>query len=502
MKRNKLLYRSVILLAFLALNGFILFGISQILAYLNTGADTSKLLHLGTALKTDYIPHLQWTDIKNPGRPLEPYTQEKIARDYLDAWYVRQVAFNSGDPNGIEDHYTAMSRQKLYALLDENNAQDVRVESTTLSHHLSLEFYSADGTLAVLRDTNLERYQRVFKHDFLQFQGTEIADYRVVLLLENGVWRIRHIQQLAQHEPPVIQALDFLPKGAIEGINYYTQDAPWDTFGESYTTQRTQTDFAYIKELNLNTIRIFIGYEDFGKGAVKPEKLNRLLDLLNVAAASDLKVIVTLFDFYGNYALTDWAQTQQHLTTLVKAIQEHPALIAWDLKNEPDLDFDSRGELLVHAWLSQMIKVIKRIDTTHPITIGWSSAAAALQLEDQVDYISFHHYTALDELPEIMTMLSSQTEKPIVLEEFGRSANQGLWNPLGYSRKSQAAYYQEFFTTQGRPVHFLSWTLYDFEHIPNQVAGPYPWRKQKQQYFGLIDKNGEKNEAFEVVKNR
>jgi len=101
------------------------------LAYLNTGADTSKLLHIGTALKTDYTPEVQWIDTINPGRPLETYAQQKITRDYLDAWYVRQQAFNDGDRSGIEDHYTANSRQKLYTLLDQNSQNNIRIESTT-----------------------------------------------------------------------------------------------------------------------------------------------------------------------------------------------------------------------------------------------------------------------------------------------------------------------------------------------------------------------------------
>ena len=499
MKTNKLIYRSCILLVFLAINGLILFGISQILAYLNTGADTSKLLHIGTALKTDYTPQLQWTSIENPGRPLETYTQEKITRDYLDAWYVRQRAFNGGDRSGIEDHYTASSRQKLYTLLDENNAQDIRIESTTLSHHLSLEFYSADGTLAVLTDHTLKRYQRVFKNDFLQYQGTAIGDYRVVLLLENGVWRIRHIQQLAQQAIPKISSPAFTPQQPIAGINYYPQDAPWDTFGKSYTTARTQQDFALIKELHLNTIRIFVGYDDFGKGQVKAEKLERLLDLLDQAQTADLQVIVTLFDFYGNYDLIDWTATQQHLLHIVNAIKTHPALYAWDIKNEPDLDFDSRSQSLVTAWLSEMIYILKTEDTVHPVTIGWSSPERALVLEDHVDYVSFHYYKDLQDLPAAYAAIQSQTDKALVLEEFGRSANRGLWNPMGYSRKQQASYYADFFNTVDRPTHFLSWTLYDFEAIPDQVAGRLPWRKAKQRYFGLIGVDGGRNEAFRVI---
>jgi len=502
MSMSKLTYRTLILLAFVTVNGFILFGISQVLAYLNTGADTNKLLHIGTALKTDYTPEVEWVDTINPGRPLETYAKQKITRDYLDAWYVRQQAFNGGDRSGIEDHYTVNSRQKLYSLLDQNSQNNIRIESTTLSHTLSLEFYSADGTLAVLTDNHLRRYQRVFKNDFLQYQGEEQASYRIILLLENGVWRIRHLQKLTSETPEIPIDKPFVPATTIAGINYYPQQTPWDTFGQSYNGVQIQKDFALIKELKLNTIRVFIGYEDFGKGEVSSEKMERLIDLLDRAAAADLQVIVTLFDFYGDYSVVDWTANQRHVLTIANTIKAHPALYAWDIKNEPDLDFKNRTSALVTAWLEQMLHILKATDPQHPITIGWSTAENALLMEDQVDYISFHYYKDLKDLNTTYKTLKEGTHKTIILEEFGRSANRGFWNPIGYSRNQQANYYKDFFNIKDSDLHFLSWTLYDFKNIPDQVTGRWPWRKQKQKHFGIINADEKKTSAFEVIKHQ
>ena len=92
MKKNKLLYRSFIIIAFLAVNAVIIYGISQVIAYLNTGADSSKMLHLDLARTDYYLPEVAWENIDNPGRPLEPANQLKIEQDYLDAWYVKNLA--------------------------------------------------------------------------------------------------------------------------------------------------------------------------------------------------------------------------------------------------------------------------------------------------------------------------------------------------------------------------------------------------------------------------
>ncbi|MEP0263737.1 cellulase family glycosylhydrolase [Dokdonia sp.] len=503
MKINKLTYRSLIIIVFVILNAGVLYGIGQVLAFLNTGADRSQILHLDLTREQYYTPEITWESIENPGRPLEPFNQTKIEQDYLDAWYVRNTAFMSYDQTAIEDHYTQNARIKIYESLQENIDKQIKIENTTLTHDLSLEMYSADGTLAVLTDRNVTSYQRVFQEEQLQYEGYTLSDYRVVLLLEDGVWRVRHIEKIKTGQVSNISSKKIKLSTTIEGMNYYPQDSPWNTFGADFDSTIIREDFKIIKDLRLNTIRIFIGYEDFGGPTVSQEKLDKLQQLLDEASQANLQVIITLFDFYGDYRVSDWTRTQKHLSTIVNVIKDHPALYAWDLKNEADLDFETRGASLVTAWLQQMTQSLRSIDPDHPITIGWSSPEAALTLEKEVDYVSFHYYKDLTDLSKVFTELQQQTDKPIVLEEIGLSSYRGLWNPFGYSEKDQTAFYTELLTIQkNNNISFLSWTLYDFKEIPQQVAGRYPWRRNKQLYFGLIDTNGEKEDAYQIVKDR
>ena len=126
---------------FIFINAGILYGISQVIAYLNTGADRSKMLHLDTKRDRYYVPEVIWDTIENPGRPIEAATQRKIEEDYLDAWYVKNTAFFTGTDAGIFDHYTASAREKVHELIEQNREDHTTIESTTLSHHLTLEFY-------------------------------------------------------------------------------------------------------------------------------------------------------------------------------------------------------------------------------------------------------------------------------------------------------------------------------------------------------------------------
>lgn len=503
MKKNKSLYRIAIIAGFILINAGILYGISQVIAYLNTGADRSKMLHLDVARVDRYIPELIWEVMDNPGRPMEEANLLKIEEDYLDAWHTKNTAFFTGNDTGIFDHFTADARNKLTDLVAINKEQNTYIETTTLSHHLTLEFYSADGTIAVLTDRNITGIERVFKNDQFLYERAFNEDYKIILLLEDGFWRIRHFEKIASNALVPSFTPVALKTTLLEGMNYYPQMSPWDTFGEQFNTDTIYQDLRIIKDLRFNSVRIFVGYEDFGKAQVSQSKLTKLKELLDEAQKADLNVIITLFDFYGDYRLQDWTLTNAHLRKIVTAVKDHPALLAWDLKNEPDLDFENRGERAVLSWLSQSIHYLKSIDIKHPVTIGWSAPEKAILLEEKVDIVSYHYYRDLEDLGAAHSKLTKATLKPVVLQEFGMSTYRGLWNPFGYSPKDQKAYYQEFFAIQKQhDLSFFSWTLYDYEEIPTSVAGRYPWRRNKQKQFGIISQGNELKPVYPIIKNR
>lgn len=491
-------------MVFIAINAFVIFGVSQLLTYLNTGADKSSMFHEDIKNTIYYTPNVHWEHLENPGRPMEIPTLKRIEKNYLDAWHTRYVALRTGNTAGIEDAYTEKARHNILEIVAHNTQNNIWIEGTSLAHNLTLDFYSADGKLIVLTDLHVQTHERTFQDDLLLLERDEISNYTVVMLLEDGFWRIRHLEKT---DITIDTNTERILRPVIEpiaGINYYPQETPWDTFGDAFSSEKINADFKIINDLNLNTIRIFIGYEDFGKTEISAIKLERLNILLDLAQANNLQVVITLFDFYGNYDINDWSLTQAHARSIVGAVKNHPALSSWDVKNEPDLDFDSRNESLVKAWLQRTIKTIKEEDLKHAVTIGWSSPQAALNLLEKVDYVSFHYYQNLADLPDAITLLKGQTTKPIVLQEFGLSSNASWLYLLGNSEEDQASYYTSFFDENQKreSVNFLSWTLYDFTEIPDQVAGAYPWRKNKQSHFGLINNIGERKKAYFIIQNR
>ncbi len=510
-KKNKMIYRSFIITSFIAINALILFGISQTLSFLSTGADRSMMLHIGVKNKQAYIPKVEWKDTINPARPIEKQTMYDIQKDYVNSWYVRNVGYATYDSLGIFDFYTESARKNLVDGIHFNKTNDVQILSTTLDHHLALDFYSADGQLVVFEDQNVRSYTQSFKENNLQYETTSISSYKIAMLLEDGFWRVRHIVKQpnitvidtnTQKESPYVRGNQIIVDNKpyqIKGINYYPQETPWNMFGEEFDIDIIQKDFKIINDAGLNTIRIFVPYEDFGKEYVLADKLIKLKEVMDLAEKNSLKVVLTLFDFYGNYDINDWTFTHRHAEQIVSSIKEHPALLMWDIKNEPNLDFESRTKETVLAWLKEMIHQIRTIDTEHPITIGWSSIETADILSEDVDIVSFHYYKDLTQFQDIFKTISS-LKKPLVLQEFGLSSDKGLWAPFGNNEEDQAAYHEAFLKIiQQHELHYLSWTLYDFNKIPTDVVGRLPWRKNAQKHFGFIDADGNKKDAFQFI---
>ena len=500
-KANKIILKTILLLSYVLIISVIIFLISSVYSYFNTGADRSKILHTKIKKIDQYIPKVTWLKDGNQGREMNEQTLLEIENNYLDAWYVKNIAFNTNLKIGIDDYYTESARKNIYNTIAANKKQKITIERTTLRHNPNVILFSEDGQLVVLEDKNIIEYKKIFKDNKFVFETTEVATYKIILLLEDGFWRIRHLvkESVATYDDKTTTfPVDSLN---IKGINYYPQATPWNMFGDNFNIKIIEKDFKLIKQANLNTIRIFISYESFGKANVNENKLNKLEQVLDSAEKNNLKVVVTLFDFYGNYDVLDWTLNHRHVDIIVSRFKNHNAILAWDVKNEPNLDFDARGKRTVISWLEHIIMLIKSIDKNHAVTIGWSDTDSANILKDKLDFISFHYYEDKrffeKKYEELKTIIPN---KLIVLGEFGVSSYRGLWRPFGSSEVEQALYYkemQEIFTKSKVP--FISWTLYDFDKIPKEVVGKLPWRRNAQEHYGFLNKNGEKKKSFEYI---
>ena len=507
---NRNITRTVLILSFILINVLLLLGISKVLDFLNSGADRTSMLHLEKETFNTYLPKVVWESFTNPGRVMELTTLKTIEKDYLFSWYVKNKSLQDNTKTGIEDYYTQNTRQNLYNTIKQNAKHEINIESTTLKHNPKLDFYSADGQLVVFTDQNVVEYQKIYQKKKLIAAVQDTASYKVMMLLEDGFWRVRHLQKIEKNTFP-IDTVKYHPvfkiKGdkitknnsdfTVRGINYYPKNSAWDTFGNAFNLNTIGKDFDIIKNAKLNTIRIFIQYDDFGRADVKQEKLDKLKKILDLAATKNLFVIITLFDFYSDYTLENWTLTHRHAEKIVSTFKDHKAILAWDLKNEPNLDFENRDKSNVLSWLEHMITVVKENAPNHLVTIGWSNSAAAIHLANKVDFVSYHFYNAIEDLEKETKNLGESTKKPIVIQEFGVPSYKGIWNLRGSKEEDQAQYHKKMQAVfKKNNFAFMSWTLYDFPHVPDQVAGKWPWQKKRQKRFGFININGKQKPSF------
>ncbi|MBP1464904.1 cellulase family glycosylhydrolase [Candidatus Chloroploca sp. M-50] len=508
-----------ILLAILATAGFwaSVSGIANLLAYFQRGAEPASALNIVPNVPPDLHVALSWdADGDDIGRPIEAFTRSQVEATYLRAWLQWNLSYMKGEPHGLTTYFTGPARSEISAAVRRATADGLRIAQTNTAHRLQLHFYSADGTVVAFTDHDVPIAQVIrAQSGTILSVGATRADYDVVMLLEDGEWRIRHLVRRAATPPPALQVppcptcvtasgtgleLEGVPFHVM-GINYYPQATPWDTFWPQYSPAVIDRDLSRIKGLGLNTIRIFIPYEQFGGPRVDLVMLDRLGDLLDRAQAQDLKVIVTLFDFRADYGLLQWASADRHLEAILPRFATHPAILMWDLKNEPDLDDKVSGAPIVDAWLAHTVTLVRRLAPHHLVTIGWSSPMAARRLADQVDIVQFHYYAPVVEFaPAYAALRTEVPDRPVLLGEFGLPT----WNsvfPHGHTEAEQAVYYADLLTAMREvdAVGTLAWTLYDFTHVPATVAGRWPWQTGPQAHMGVIRADGREKPAAALL---
>src|SRR5262249_14848640 len=135
------------------------------------------------------------------------------------------------------------------------------------------------------------------------------------------------------------------------------------------------------------------------------------------------------------------AQDRDFLSAMVGAWKDEPAILAWDLYNEPDYVSETEYQWDAHRatrldWLARMAAETRRLDPNHLITIGVALAGSNTQLDTAglrvtslVDFVSVHYY--LRNYPgksaeTVLAELKTQTRKPLLIEEAGQPTITGF----------------------------------------------------------------------------
>ncbi len=272
----------------------------------------------------------------------------------------------------------------------------------------------------------------------------------------------------------------------LRGLNYYPRHAPWEAFLTSADLNEVAQELDLIAQAGFNTLRIALWYDPLftcspEKAVPNVDGFAKLDAMIKLARERGLHLIVALNDlpdFYFRPLYTDYARYDAQTAFIVNRYRDEAAIMAWDLRNEPDLDFSGDGRPAtatreaVLQWLTHIAAIVRQNDRRHLITIGWWGDATVAS--EAVDFLSFHHWTDVSTLAQRIKTLRAASRKPIVLEEIGYPAKDQDGEIKQAESLQKAIHTAENNGTAG----WLVWAAFDFLPPPEQTSNP-------EFFFGL-----------------
>lgn len=303
----------------------------------------------------------------------------------------------------------------------------------------------------------------------------------------------------------------------IKGFNYFPRDYAWTDF-EQWPTERVAAELDVARSLGTNTLRVFIRQDAFGGPDASWSKQEGFARFVEMAKARDMQLIVGLFDGYRKWPTSGWddwpafgsaadAQDKAYITAVISPWKNEPAILAWDLYNEPDFVGDKEFRWEEHrrnrlGWLARMATEVRRIDHNHMLTIGVALAESnflpgpgGTTVADLADFLSVHYYTrnyAGKSLYDVLKDTRQLSNKPIVVEEIGQATLIGGVDQAGDEPEQAQFLATAMQDTKAADISgMLVWTLYDFPTHSNGSEG----------HYGLIRADDTRKPAADVYAN-
>lgn len=277
------------------------------------------------------------------------------------------------------------------------------------------------------------------------------------------------------------------------GINYYPQTGLWEEMWREYRPAAIEGDFALLPELGINAVRLFLHFETFDKEGEREVHERSLTHLLDTAKHHGVGVILTLFDWTQPYPREHWSRSQAHIERLTKRFGNHGAVIGWDLKNEPDLDYRFYpSPAVVNDWIKAMLPLLKRGAGKKLVTVGWQKGPQGNDGELRPDFISFHPYGSAADIGPLLTR-HKKAGRPVVVEEFGYATVKGKPEESKQADELERAI---TLARDGGAWGLFLWTLHDFDPARGRTRPP------AENAFGLFTAQGEGKEILRRWRKR
>jgi hypothetical protein len=286
----------------------------------------------------------------------------------------------------------------------------------------------------------------------------------------------------------------------LKEVNYYPAAGGWTYMWSHFNPAAINRDFARIRGLDANTVRIIIQPSVFGFPAVRPVMARRLSEVIGLAAKHSLRVHLTLFDWWSRY--TDIRGSKEWVSSLLSRYRHDPRIAVLELQNEV-----SPTDHQAVAWVTRLLPYLSTVMPGTLRTVSTGSlppgdfALFTRELRrSPPDFWDYHYYgPARDAYTVLSRVRALAWPRPLFIGETGRSTD-GTPGGLAAAEQAQAAYYRAVFSAAAAlrlPVP-APWTLNDFSP---QAIPPSPGSDQRAQYgYGLFQLDGAAKPAAAVVR--
>lgn len=488
---EKSLLASAIILLFMGIT----FSVSRTFEAVSKNKIEYKTIQEALNLRSNPWSMLQWDlDTQPEGRSLGAGDAYMLGRAYTEAMLTLTSATASGHTEQLKQFFTANAYERAQQAAE---AADSKNQMIVLGAEARGNLFHLDGSLVQISTDNVLAARFLDTPDSTEPVMLSRECQALTMFNQTSGWRIGTLERrcatpIATDPAPVL----FMPNRLI-GINYYPRNAPWDEFWPNMVLNEVDRDLRRIRALGGNAVRIFLQFEAFNDIDQIESSLVKLINLLDSAHAYGLTVIPTLFDLRADYRPKTWAESWAYMFRILKAIGTHPAVHIIDIKNEPDRDFETHGERRVLAWLETMARLGREISPHIAFTIGWMEAKFAPLLHRELGVISYHDYEDPSTIKQrLIGVKTAIGDKPVLITEIGTHS----WSPISAlpfpsSEAKQSSVLEAQISGLSESDGYFIWTLHDFDHVPNIVAGSLPWRKAMQKHYGLLRADGVPKQA-------
>ncbi|HEX9115811.1 MAG TPA: glycosyl hydrolase, partial [Anaerolineae bacterium] len=286
----------------------------------------------------------------------------------------------------------------------------------------------------------------------------------------------------------------------LKEVNYYPAAGGWTYMWSHFDPAAIDRDFARIRALDANVVRIIIQPSVFGFPVVHPLMASRLADVIGLAAKHSLRVHLTLFDWWSRY--TDIRGSKEWVSSLLSRYRYDPRIAVLELQNEIN-----PADPQAMAWATRLLPYLSAImpGTLRTVSIASVPPAEFALLTRELqrsrpDFWDFHYYgPAVGAYSALSRIRALAAPLPLFIGETGLSTD-GTPGSMAAAQQAQAAYYQAVFGAAAalRLPAPAPWILNDF--YPRAIP-PGPGADRPAQYgYGLFQLDGTPKPAAAVVR--